>query len=97
MILHLMAMLNKLLALPHLSILLRRARMLNLPNSLTTKKGKQLDYIPSMRSKELGLDVKPSHLTTTKLVVLNPREPQKKMSDSKTHLLLKMCLLRGGL
>ena len=43
MILHLMAMLNKLLALPHLSILLRRARMLNLPNSLTTKKCELLD------------------------------------------------------
>ena len=97
MILPLMAMLNKMLALPHLSILLRRARMLNLPNSLTTKKGEQLDYLPSMRPQKLGLDVKPSHLTITKLVVINSRKLQKKKSDSKTHLLLKMCLLRGGL
>ena len=48
MTLRLMPLSSRLLALPHLSILLRQIKMLHLPSILSTKKGKMLDYLLSL-------------------------------------------------
>ena len=75
MTLSLMTLSSKLLVPPHLNTPLRQVKMLHLPNILSTKKGKMLDYLLSLESGQLGYDTPLSHLNTTNLVVINPRKP----------------------
>jgi hypothetical protein len=53
--------------------------------------------LPFLEARRPNQDETPDNLTTSKLAVAESRVPLRKKSDSKTHLLLKMCLLRGGL